>query len=71
MQLTLPGQLKQFLCVMQGALFPAFEEQLGPLTDKLQQLVMVLGMIENSRKSIRKSSTIVSKHWARIQHWVC
>jgi hypothetical protein len=46
MQLTLSGQLKQFLRIMQGPLFTALEEQLGPLTGKLQQLVMVLGMIE-------------------------
>lgn len=45
-QLTLSDQLKQYLRVMQGALFPALEEQLGPLTNRLQQLVMVLGMIE-------------------------
>jgi hypothetical protein len=46
MQLTLSDQLKQFLRVMQGSLFPALEEQLGLLTNKLQQLVMVLGIIE-------------------------
>jgi hypothetical protein len=32
MQLTLSGQLMQFLSVMQGSLFPALEESLGPLT---------------------------------------
>jgi hypothetical protein len=32
MQLTLSGQLKQFLRVMQGSLFPALEEALGPLS---------------------------------------
>jgi hypothetical protein len=29
MQLTLSDQLKQFMRVMQGSLFPALEEQLG------------------------------------------
>ena len=39
MQLILSGQLKQFVRVMQGRLFPILEEQLGPLTDKLRQLL--------------------------------
>src|SRR6202163_2489948 len=46
MQLTLSDQLKQFLRVMQGCLFPTLEERLGPLTDKLQQLVSVLNLIQ-------------------------
>ena len=46
MQLTLPAQLKQFLRVMQGCLFPALEEQLGPLSDKLRQLVAVLNLVQ-------------------------
>jgi hypothetical protein len=46
MQLTLSGQLKQFLRVMQGALFPALEEQLGPLTGKLRQLIAVLELVQ-------------------------
>jgi hypothetical protein len=46
MQLTVSVQLKQFLRVMQGALFPALQEQLGPLSDKHQQLVAVLSMIQ-------------------------
>jgi hypothetical protein len=46
MQLTFSDQLKQFVRIMQGSLFPALEEQLGPLSSKHQQLVMVLGMIE-------------------------
>ena len=45
MNLTLPDQLKQFLRVLQGALFPALQEELGPLTEKHQQLVAVLNMI--------------------------
>lgn len=45
MKLTLADQLKQFLRVLQGALFPALQEELGPLTEKQQQLVAVLSMI--------------------------
>jgi len=46
MQLTLSGQLKQFLGVMQGCLFPKLEEQLGPLTGKLRQLIAVLELVQ-------------------------
>jgi hypothetical protein len=46
MQLTLSGQLKQLLRVMQGCLFPKLEEQLGPLTDKVQQLIAVLELVQ-------------------------
>lgn len=46
MQLTLSGQLKQFLRVMQGCLFPTLEEQLGPLTGKLRQLIAVLELVQ-------------------------
>jgi hypothetical protein len=46
MQLTLSGQLKQFLRVMQGCLFPKLEEELGPLTDKLRQLIAVLELVQ-------------------------
>jgi len=46
MQLTLSGQLKQFLRVMQGCLFPKLEEQLGPLTDKLRQLIAILELVQ-------------------------
>jgi hypothetical protein len=45
MKLTLFDQLKQFMRVMQGALFPALQEELGPLTGKHEQLVAVLSMI--------------------------
>jgi hypothetical protein len=38
MNLTLPDQLKQFLRVLQGALFPTLQEELGPLTEKHQQV---------------------------------
>jgi hypothetical protein len=44
LNLTLAEQLTQFLRVMQGSLFPALQEQLGPLTDKHKQLVEVLGL---------------------------
>jgi hypothetical protein len=46
LQLTLRDQLNQYLRVMQGCLFPALEEALGPLTGKHRQLVTVLGLIE-------------------------
>lgn len=46
MKLTLSDQLKQFVRVMQGCLFPALEEQLGPLTDKMRQLVAVLNLVQ-------------------------
>ena len=46
MQLTLSGQLKQFLRVMQGSLFPALEEELGPLSGKLRQLIAVLELVQ-------------------------
>jgi hypothetical protein len=46
MQLTLSGQLKQFLRVMQGCLFPTLEEALGPLSGKLRQLIAVLELVQ-------------------------
>jgi hypothetical protein len=45
MQITVSGFLNQFQRIMQGVLFPALEEQLGPLTDKQRQLVAVLGLL--------------------------
>ncbi len=45
MKLTLSDQLKQFMRVLQGALFPTLQEELGSLTEKHQQLVAVLSMI--------------------------
>jgi hypothetical protein len=39
MQITVSGPLNQFLRIMQGVLFPALQEQLGPLSDKHRQLV--------------------------------
>ena len=45
MNLTLSDQLKQFVRVLQGALFPTLEEELGPLTEKHRQVVAVLNMI--------------------------
>ena len=45
MNLTLPGQLKQFLRVLQVTLFPVLKEELGPLTEKHRQVVSVLNMI--------------------------
>jgi hypothetical protein len=46
MQITVSGLLNQFHRIMQGVLFPALQEQLGPLSDKHRQLAAVLGMIE-------------------------
>ena len=46
MQLTLSDQLKQFVRVMQACLFPTLEEALGPLTDKLRQLIAVLELVQ-------------------------
>jgi len=46
MKLTLFDQLNQFLRVCQGELFPALEEELGPMTDKHRQLVKVLNRIQ-------------------------
>ena len=45
MQLTVSKLLNQFQRIMQGVLFPTLEEQLGPLSDKHQQLVSVLGLV--------------------------
>ena len=45
MQLIVSGFLNQFQRIMQGVLFPALQEQLGPLTAKHRQLVAVLGLI--------------------------
>lgn len=46
MQITVSGLLNQFQRIMQGVLFPALQEQLGPLSDKHQQLVLVLSLIQ-------------------------
>ena len=45
MKLTLLEQLNQFMRVCQGVLFPALQEELGPLTEKHQQVVKVLNVI--------------------------
>ena len=45
MKLTLTDQLTQFMRVMQGALFPALQEELEPLTEKHRQLVALLNML--------------------------
>lgn len=45
MKLTLADQLMQFTRVLQGFLFPALQEELGPLTEKHRQLIAVLEMI--------------------------
>ena len=46
MQLTVSGQLNQFLRIMQVSLLPSLQEQLGPLSDKHRQLVAVLSLIQ-------------------------
>ena len=46
MQLIVSGLLNQFQRILQGVLFPALEEQLGPLTGKLRQLVAVLELVQ-------------------------
>jgi hypothetical protein len=46
MQLTVSGVLNQFHRIMQGVLFPALQEQLGPLSDKHRQLAAVLSVVE-------------------------
>lgn len=46
MQLSVSGFLNQFHRILQGVLFPALEEQLGPLTDKQRQLVAVLELVQ-------------------------
>src|SRR5260370_27291740 len=45
MKLTLLDRLTQFARVLQGVLFPALQEELGPLTEKQQQVVAVLDMV--------------------------
>jgi hypothetical protein len=45
MQLIVSGFLNQFQRIMQGVLFPALQEQLGPLSAKHRRLVAVLGLI--------------------------
>src|SRR5712664_3399666 len=45
MKLTLSEQLTQLMRVMQGALFPALQEELGPLTERQRQLVALLNML--------------------------
>ncbi len=45
-QLSFPGQLMQFLLVMQGRFFLRLEEELGPPTKKLRQLIAVLELVQ-------------------------
>jgi Transposase DDE domain/Transposase domain (DUF772) len=45
MKLTLLDRLAQFARVLQGVLFPALQEELGPLTEKQQQVIAVLDMV--------------------------
>jgi hypothetical protein len=45
MKLSLLERLTQFARVLQGVLFPALQEELGPLTEKQRQVVAVLDMV--------------------------
>jgi transposase len=45
MKRTLLDRLTQFARVFQGVLFPALQEELGPMTAKQQQVVAVLDMV--------------------------
>lgn len=45
MHMTLLDTLKQYWRIVQGSLFPTLEEELGPLTDKQQQLISILGIV--------------------------
>ena len=45
MHTTLLESLKQYWRIVQGSLFPVLEQELGPLTDKQQQLVAILGIV--------------------------
>ncbi len=45
MKLTLLDRLTQFARVLQGVLFPALQEELGPLTPKQRQVVAVLDLV--------------------------
>jgi hypothetical protein len=46
MQLIVSGLLNQFQRIMQGFLFPRLQEELGPLSDKHQHLIAVLGLVQ-------------------------
>lgn len=45
MHITLLDTLKQYWRIVQGSLFPVLEQELGPLTDKQQQLIAILGIV--------------------------
>jgi hypothetical protein len=49
MKLTLRQQLTQFAHVLQSSLFPALEEEVGPLGERAKQLVATLEMIPLAR----------------------
>ncbi len=49
MKLTLRQQLTQFAHVLQSSLFPALEEEVGPLGKRTKQLVATLEMIPLAR----------------------
>ena len=49
MQISLLETLAQYGSILQDWLFPRLEEELGPLSEKHQQLVKVLGLLEIDR----------------------
>ena len=49
MQITLLETLAQYGRILQDRLFPRMEEELGPLPEKHQQTVKVLGLLEIDR----------------------
>ena len=54
MKLTLLVRLTQYARVLQGVLFPALQEELGPMTAKQQQVVVT------GRNSPRRSEQFFS-----------
>src|SRR5882672_2956893 len=49
MQLTLRQQIMQFTHLLQTALFPAVEQEVGPLSDRAKRLLAILSMIPLTR----------------------
>ncbi|MGH9342330.1 MAG: transposase [Terriglobia bacterium] len=46
MQFSVSGLLQPFQRLLEGVLFPALEQQVGPLSSKHRQLVEILGLAE-------------------------
>ena len=58
MQLTLSGQLKQFLRVMQGSLFPRLEEALGRRSTSRAERCLLLGFASAEDLRYRERTTV-------------